>query len=641
MRKDELVQSVRDYVNDDKANYALLIDGAWGCGKSYLYENVLKDEISKLEAGKNKRKYNVYISLYGISTVEQLAKELVTNYLLESKFHGDEDRQKRYAQFKKAAGIISKIVSFSIKGLSINLDNGIKQIKKGNQFEDMVICFDDFERCSIPVVDLFGMINNLVEHCKCKVIILADEDNIGKVYANTNVELKYASLLQNRKVVDNKDAQGDEIGIEDLKQLNEKVYSENYIYKDIKEKVIGLTLMYTPDLKEEFDSIINNVVSDRKLKEKLTEKKDIILEYMSNYENNNIRIMRSWLVRFEKIYKVLMKFFSNEEYFDEVFDRFANYSIWISCAIGKNQTILEWDDDKEIGYLGFEDPPFSVERHRFIDDLYIYSLFDDGRICKASKSIIAEMQRKERERLEKEKKSQKCIILKELEQWYYLEDDKIKSYLEKLINEINNGEYDVQDYQHIIYIIVILVKKELCEKDILEQVSEAMVCKIHNIQEAMNVENYQYHFLDSEEVAKMFHQYYDAVYSLIVEKNKELSKKNMNQVIDYSTGEAFYNSCKNNYDTFFSNRSFVSYIDFEKIYRIISTGTIKDVYDVEKGFKRVYDFNNLNEFYYGDAGQLKVLIEGLERLDYNGKTRGIAVQVLINTLNSKIEKMRN
>ena len=74
MRKGELVQTVRDYINDEKANYAVLIDGAWGCGKTYLYENVLEDEISKLEAGKNERKYNVYISLYGISSVEQLAK---------------------------------------------------------------------------------------------------------------------------------------------------------------------------------------------------------------------------------------------------------------------------------------------------------------------------------------------------------------------------------------------------------------------------------------------------------------------------------------------------------------------------------------------------------------------------------------
>ena len=81
---------------------------------------------------------------------------------MESKSYGDEDKKKRYTQLKKATGIISKTVSFSVYGLNINLDKGLEEVEAGIQFSDMVICFDDFERCSIPVVDLFGMINNLV-----------------------------------------------------------------------------------------------------------------------------------------------------------------------------------------------------------------------------------------------------------------------------------------------------------------------------------------------------------------------------------------------------------------------------------------------------------------------------------------------
>lgn len=45
---------------------------------------------------------------------------------------------------------------------------------------------------------LFGFINNLVEHCNCKVLILADESNIGKMYANTNIEAKYSTLLSGK-----------------------------------------------------------------------------------------------------------------------------------------------------------------------------------------------------------------------------------------------------------------------------------------------------------------------------------------------------------------------------------------------------------------------------------------------------------
>lgn len=47
------------------------------------------------------------------------------------------------------------------------------------------------------------MLINLIEHCNCKVIILADEKNIGKIYANTNIEEKYLTVISgNRKVVE-------------------------------------------------------------------------------------------------------------------------------------------------------------------------------------------------------------------------------------------------------------------------------------------------------------------------------------------------------------------------------------------------------------------------------------------------------
>ena len=83
MKKQEIIKTLTDYVNNDKAKYAVLLDGTWGSGKTYLYETILRDTLAKLEYGKNEGKGNVYISLYGISTVEQLSKELIINYFLE------------------------------------------------------------------------------------------------------------------------------------------------------------------------------------------------------------------------------------------------------------------------------------------------------------------------------------------------------------------------------------------------------------------------------------------------------------------------------------------------------------------------------------------------------------------------------
>ena len=41
MTREEIIRCVRDYVRDDMAQYAILIDSPWGSGKTYLYEHHL------------------------------------------------------------------------------------------------------------------------------------------------------------------------------------------------------------------------------------------------------------------------------------------------------------------------------------------------------------------------------------------------------------------------------------------------------------------------------------------------------------------------------------------------------------------------------------------------------------------------
>lgn len=49
MNRTEIIKSVNAYIKNDHAKYALLINGAWGVGKTYLYEKYLSDAISSIE----------------------------------------------------------------------------------------------------------------------------------------------------------------------------------------------------------------------------------------------------------------------------------------------------------------------------------------------------------------------------------------------------------------------------------------------------------------------------------------------------------------------------------------------------------------------------------------------------------------
>lgn len=110
MNREEIVQAVQSYIRNENEKYALLINGAWGSGKTFLYENYLCDAISDIEVGKNERKKNVYISLYGISTIETLSKQLMTNYLVYVKANGNEIVKKGAKPVAGFLGIVSKTI---------------------------------------------------------------------------------------------------------------------------------------------------------------------------------------------------------------------------------------------------------------------------------------------------------------------------------------------------------------------------------------------------------------------------------------------------------------------------------------------------------------------------------------------------
>lgn len=480
------------------------------------------------------------------------------------------------------------------------------------------------------------------------MIILADEVNIGKMYANTKVEEKYITLLMGRKLKvkesqekkqskgqnkENKDGGTDELTVAELKKINEKIYSENYIYKDIKEKVIGLTLKYTPDLNAEFDTIIKDAVNNEKLVDMLLQRKEKILEYMNLCENNNIRIMKIWLNGFERIYRVISKNFGNDKYFTSVFERFMVYSIRVACAVGKNKNLTEWEEDTEIGSIELDDGIlFNTQGYRFVDDLFRDSVFDEMRICQAAKFIIGDKADEEEAGKEKAKGS----TLRKLNQWYYLEDEEIGQSLPVLKEEINNDEYTPQSYQNIIAVLVVLKQEGYLENDFLSEVSDMLKGKINNIEGRIAVENFHQSF-PTQDSFRLFHKYYDSIYALISKKNRRIDKQEIGQILNAANGDEFLNYCQNNYDKFIIRKSFMSYIDMNSLIKVIGAGSIEDIYHIAAGFKKIYHFDNLYEFYSDDVKRLKELKGKLDKLPCRGNTHQKAVKNLSEVLNDIIE----
>lgn len=647
MNKQEIFEAVLNYINNDKAKYAVLIDAPWGAGKTYLYENFLADEIAKNEAGKNQRKANAYISLYGISTIEELAKELFTNYMLRVKCNDNDVKEKIFKVSSGIASIMSKMISISVGPVTVDFDEIEKSLKNSIDVKDMVICFDDLERCSVAINDLFGFINNLVEHCNCKVIILADESNIGKMFANTNIETKYISLLSGKKLIKGIDDKGNKkqintdegVTIEQLKQLNEELYSENYVYKDIKEKVIGMSLLYVMDLNEEIESIINETCNDKDLIQKLIIKKEDILQHMSACGNRNIRIVHIWLIKFEQIFEIIKRYFVDSEYFENVCENFMIYSIYVACMVGKNQKLTIWEPGIEWGTVKFGVSYLRkwIEGYKFIDDLYAYSIFDEKDVCKAAKYII-EKRKSEAEEMER---TQSCgKALGELANWRYMEDYQVENLLDKLRQELADDEYIFQHYQEILDTFIYL-KNVGFHVDDIKQIQEIMIENVNNAEKVTEIRKLPYSFT-SEDERNEFYQYYTPIYEHIMERCREKDKELINAKLEYENAKGFEKYCEDNNSVFLNHKTFISYIDIDLLLDCIRKSDLEGVYHIIEGINGVYGFQNIYEFFAQDVDLLKKLKEDIQNpeiIEWRGKTGEHAKNYFVDSLDKILTKL--
>ena len=130
---------------------------------------------------------------------------------------------------------------------------------KGNK----ILIFDDLERCDVKLETLLGYINYFSEHCKCKVIIIGDENKISEK-EDDKCKLKF---------------------------------------KDFKEKTIGRTFEIKVNIEETLDFFIGEIsANNRNL---LSENKELIIKIFQASKFDNLRVLRQCLNDYHRIIMAL------------------------------------------------------------------------------------------------------------------------------------------------------------------------------------------------------------------------------------------------------------------------------------------------------------------------------------------------
>ncbi len=258
---------VREYLEyyvafEQAPRYAVLLSGKWGAGKTYQARKILDDlfpaageldrtlhPLKKIWASARKQdskvdsKRYIIVSLYGLKSPQEIDDAMVAALYPWSDNDG-----------VRIATSVGKAI---LKHAKIELPK-LKSSDLVNKMSADVFIFDDLERCAMKVTDAFGYINQLVERDGCKVIVLANEDEIPD---------------------------------------QEK-------YRIGKEKLIGKTLTVEPDYDAAFATFIDSV-KDATTKAHLEKSQHEIRNIYDQSQLKNLRILQQTMWDFERVYRAI------------------------------------------------------------------------------------------------------------------------------------------------------------------------------------------------------------------------------------------------------------------------------------------------------------------------------------------------
>lgn len=471
---EDLVESILDYVRSDYTDYAIMINGEWGSGKTYFWNNKIRKKIETMQLN-GKRYTTIYMSLYGISNLEEISKKIFieTTQLMD----------KNLRKFMDANGQ-TNIPEYAKTGLDMANFFGVTQ--NGDKLDyadffstdDKVLCFDDLERANVDVIDILGYINNFVEHDHIKTIIICNEKELSTKLKSSNLEMKtfIATYLLDKQNELNKT---DKPMVEKIQDKIEHVFDKANDYERIKEKLIGETFEYAP----KFDYIINGILmryeNEPDLIRFLRENTRIIINTFERSGTRNLRILKHALNDFKKVFDMVNKSYPNTSH--RVMQTMLIFTIAISFEIkaGKvtKNKFMNIKDNEEYKAILVSSRVLMDNRQFYIkefDNNYYYNFKAEYRFFKFIeyyvRTRIFDMKifKDDMETIRNTVDTENLPGYKRLltEEYWKISDDEFDNVIEDIMKDIKEGNLELIDIVKIYAYFSYFSRKGLIDYDI-------------------------------------------------------------------------------------------------------------------------------------------------------------------------------
>ena len=348
MSNEHIRKFLDEYLAKPSNDYAVLITGCWGSGKTYF--------VSQYMGGKKVHKVRdwlmdsvnrtvVYISLFGVKTRDDIEnrifeilhphlKETENSYLAQSGM----SLIKALASLTPITRDLGKYACDAMGLFNKSLCEKAKRCKKG-----LVVVFDDVERTDMDSPELLGYINEYVEHLGVSCILLADKERWDEA---NSMRVERPTLHR-------------------LASTQEKVIGKIFNIQTTIDDVLAVWLK-------------DNEFLDERLLKILRKHESIIKEVIQRSSVNNFRSLKHTLLELERFVKTtsIWTYLEKQE-FTELFLRefiALRYSIYLgelkASDIGVSNYLVQMHDKEK------EDSPYDKfqKKYRGFDFLSEYSV---------------------------------------------------------------------------------------------------------------------------------------------------------------------------------------------------------------------------------------------------------------------------
>lgn len=641
---EELLSEIKYYVGNKFYNYAVMIDGDWGSGKTHFVKQVLLPELKK------ETKTSIYISLYGVRNIGELSKKIYIEFLLKDK--ADKINPTLLTGATEALDVVSGLISPFI-GKYVDIEIKEKKIQNLVQkfvpIKDCILIFDDLERCNCPMKEILGYINGFVEQAGMKVLIIANQNELRQKMDAQSMALQLQAVLGEDEKLGFEDKQENEIynllagkntqeegikkvSIEEALKRVSQVFKQPSEYERIREKIIGSIYYYRPNVKKTMLQLIENKFSYGEIGRSQLEKNlNYLADYMEKEQHVNFRTFQFFLLKMNGLFsEIKAETYENQ---DMVYKKLIQ-ACWYACIMFKKGNLDDiWKENQEYSNTG-------ELRIRSIEEYVQYSILAQG-----IKKLLKKFDDEETEKI----RNQKDPINSLQYGWIVSTEKVVRERMDDAIKNACVGKYGIGSYDRIQQIFL-QIHQAGFEITYVERLTDAMCASIQ--EGTANGELDCLLSMNGEE--KELVELYNANMQRIVKTyNKYMAEKSegdMNsflqesgwakQIYDY-IWQAKHPSESEDYRK--KIEAFLNGMDINVLTSKLKEASLENLEKFRGVLKEIYSQNYAPDILWNEKEQIKVLIDSLREFQENStdKIRKYQYKLMADYLSEALDRAKN